>query len=96
MSDNVTCGRGHPPTYQPTEFTCGSCGPTGAGPTCIPIKLRCEKLFVSVAGQFSDEEGGNRIGMVDLTTGADSILVNTSIGAVSGVVGLAVQDHRLY
>ena len=48
--------------------------------------------------------------MVDLTSGADSILVNTSIGAVSGmtvdwseehegvmeVVGLAVQAHWLY
>ena len=54
---------------------------------------------MSVAGQFSGQEGGNRIDMVDLTTGADSILVNMSIGAVSGVVevvGLAVQDHRLY
>ena len=71
----------------------------GAVPACIPIKWRCEKLIVSVAGQFSGEEGGNRIDMVDLTTGADSILVNTSIGAVSGLVevaGLAVQDHRLY
>ena len=78
---------------------CGSRGPTGASPACIPIKWRCEKLFVRVAGQFSGEEGGNRIDMVDLTTGADSILVNTSIGAVSGLVevaGLAVQDHRLY
>ena len=35
---------------------------------------------MSVACQFSGEND-----MVDLTSGADSILVNTSIGAVSGM-----------
>ena len=47
-------------------------------------------------GSALPEEGGNRIDVVDLTTRADSILVKMSIGAVCGVVGLAVQDHRLY
>ena len=44
---------------------------------------------MSVAGQFSGEEGGNRIDMVDFTSGGevdhinpDFILVNTSIGVV--------------
>ena len=40
VSDNATCGL--PPTCQPSEFTCRSRGPTGAGPACIPIQWRCD------------------------------------------------------
>ena len=38
--DNATCGL--PPTCQPSEFTCLSRGPTGAGPACIPAQWRCD------------------------------------------------------
>ena len=39
-ADNTTCGL--PPTCQPTEWTCGTRGPTRAGPACIPIQWRCD------------------------------------------------------
>ena len=51
VADNVTCGL--PPTCQPSEFTCLSRGPGGAGPACIPAKWRCDGQ--SECGDRSDE-----------------------------------------
>ena len=42
-------------------------------------------LFLSVAGEFTGEEGGSRIDRIDLTSGEDRVLVTSDIGAVSGM-----------
>ena len=63
-------------------------------PRFLALHPAAQLLFVSVAGQFSGEEGGDRIDRVQLSSGAVSPLVNTSIGAVSGMtVDWSDQGH---
>ena len=54
-------------------------------PRFLAIHPPDQKLFLSVAESSSGQEGGTRIDVIDLSTGQERVLVNTSIGAISAL-----------
>ena len=52
----------------------------------IAIHPTRQMLYVSMAGEFSGEEGGARLEMIELGTSERVVLVNTSVGAITALV----------
>ena len=65
-------------------------------PRFLAIHPPAQLLFLSVAGEFTGEEGGSRIDKIDLTSGEDRVLVTSDIGAVSGMTVDWEQEGHLY
>merc|ERR1719361_1857657 len=55
-----------------------------------------QKLFLSVAESDGGQEGGTRIDVIDLSTGQERVLVNTSIGAITALTVDWARDGRVY
>ena len=53
-------------------------------------------LYVSMAGEFSGEEGGARLEMIMLGSGERSVLVNTSVGAITALTVDVEEDGQVY
>ena len=51
----------------------------------IAIHPTRQMLYVSMAGEFSGEEGGARLEMIELGTSERVVLVNTSVGAITAL-----------
>ena len=55
-----------------------------------------QKLFLSVAESDGGQEGGTRIDVIDLSTGQERVLVNTSIGAITALTVDWARDGRVF
>ena len=65
-------------------------------PRFLEIHPADQKLFLSVAESAGGQEGGSRIDVIDLSTGQERVLVNTTIGAITALTVDWARDGRVF
>lgn len=71
-------------------------GGTMDRPRFIAIHPTRQMLYVSMAGEFSGEEGGARLEMIELGTSERVVLVNTSVGAITALAVDTEEGGEVY
>jgi len=71
-------------------------GGTMDRPRFIAVHPGRQVLYVSMAGEFSGEEGGARLEKMVLGSGERSVLVNTSVGAITALTVDVEEEGQVY